>query len=443
VRIIQPIRAASALIAVVSGALLLAAPATYASEPPSPQWVIGSVSVPTNFNPAAGPGEDRYRVLVTNSGSASSEGPITITDELPQGLSLDPRGAFGVNTLVDQSVTLDEHETPGEHFSCALATCVYTGVVIPDQTLELSFPVDVSPEAQGLSPLTNVVRVSGGGASAASLSEPTTISTQPASFSIPPGAATTGLSSLQAGGHPDITNTFGFSSVNEAGSLAGEPKDLTYRLPPGFASDFAGTEACSTDQFVSNECPIGSQVGVTTVGTQNFQKSSRGEYRSFVEPVYNLAPEAGVLAAIGFTVIGNFHIVGQITLRPSDYGASITFHNIDDALVSIVGGSLTVWGIPADPIHDPLRWHIGQAETKGLGYFGTSDGGVAPTPYFTNQPPVVARCTRNSRWTHGKNPGASRLRRPWTGRCSAVTASRSNRRLKRSPPPPLRKPPLG
>jgi uncharacterized repeat protein (TIGR01451 family) len=385
-RIINPVRGAGVLGVVAAGVLLLG-PSPACAESAVAQWTISSVSVPTNFNPAGGPGEDRYRVLVTNSGGASSEGSVTITDELPDGLSLDAKGASGVNTLAEgRSVRLDEGEAPGEHFSCVLSTCTYTGVVIPDQTLELEFPVDIGSEAQGLSPLTNVVRVSGGGASSASLSEPTTISEDPASFEIPQGAATTGLSSVQAGGHPDITNTYGFSSVNAADSLAGEPKTLTYSLPPGFAADFAGTPMCTNAEFIAQECPTDSQVGFTTIDTQSFEKSSEGSYLNFIEPVYNLAPEAGTLATIAFEVAGNFQIEGQITLRPSDYGANVAFHNIDDALVSIVGGSLTVWGVPADPIHDPLRYDYGKKTTQHneSPFFGVSDKGAAVVPYFTS-----------------------------------------------------------
>jgi uncharacterized repeat protein (TIGR01451 family) len=378
-RIINPVRGGSVLGVVAASVLLLAPSPALAEAPVVAQWTISSVSVPTNFNPAARPGEDRYKVLVTNSGGGSSAGPVTISDVLPEGLSLDSAGATGVNTLAGQS-TLDEHELPGEHFSCVLSTCVYTGVVIPDQTLELSFPVDIGSEAQGLSPLTNVVRVSGGGASSASLAEPTTISEHPASFGIPLGAATTSLSSVHAGGHPDITNTFGFSSVDAVGALVGQPKDLTYRLPPGFAADFAGTPVCSDDQFISQECPIDSQVGFTTVNTQTFETSSRGSYHSIIAPVYNVAPEAGTIATIAFVVGGSFFIEGQITLRPSDYGADVTFHNIDDAFLSIVGGSLTTWGVPADPVHDPLRAY----NTFTGPVFGVSDAGTAPTPYFTN-----------------------------------------------------------
>jgi uncharacterized repeat protein (TIGR01451 family) len=368
----------------VAGVLLL--PVAAFAESPAAQWTISSVSVPTNLSPAATPGEDYYKVLVTNSGGASSQGPVTISDVLPQGLALDAKGASGVNTLAGATGEngIDQQEKPGEHFSCALSTCVYTGVVIPDQTLELTFPVDLSAEAAGLPPLTNVVRVSGGGADSASLSEPTTVSEDPAGFEIPSGAATTGLSTAQAGAHPDITNTFGFSSANAGGSLAGEPKNLTYSLPPGFAADFAGTPTCSDDQFITGKCPLDSQVGITTIDTQTFEKSSLGAYKSFIAPVYNIAPEAGTLATIGFDIAQDFFLEGQITLRPSDYGANVTFHNIDDAIVSIVGGSLTVWGVPAAPIHDALRWHPGPPGLEVLGGFGTPDEGVAATPYFTN-----------------------------------------------------------
>jgi uncharacterized repeat protein (TIGR01451 family) len=382
-RSIDHVRVGGALGVLAAGVLLLA-PSLAGAEAPAPRWTISSVSVPTNLNPSAGPGEDRYKVLITNSGGASSNGPVTITDELPEGLTLDSRGAAGVNTVAGLA-NLDEHELPGEHFSCALSTCLYTGVVIPDQTLEVNFPVDLSPEAVGRSPLTNVVRVSGGGASSASLSEATTISESPAAFGIPPGAATTGLSSVQAGGHPDITNTYGFSSVDAGGGLVGEPKTLTYSLPPGFAADFAGTPVCTNVEFVTNECPVDSQVGITTVDTETFEKSSRGAYGSFIEPVYNLVPEAGTLATIGFNIGGSFYIVGQITLRPSDYGANVTFHNIDDAVVSIVGGSLTVWGVPADPIHDPLRGYYKTFNGKHVFLeYGVSDKGAAATPYFTS-----------------------------------------------------------
>jgi hypothetical protein len=408
-RIIGPVRAASVLGVAVAGMLLVSGAAAGSAAAgvvgSAPQWTISAISTPTNLNPAAKPGEDYFKVLLTNTGGAAAGcteahheaeekikaspvfcaagspavNPVTISEVLPSGVTLDPVGVSGVNTLAVRGTEfsgIEEQELPGASFSCVLATCTYGAVVIPDQTLELVFPLDVSPEAQALSPLTNVVRVSGGGAPSVSLSVPTVLSATPAGFEIPQGGATTGLSSMQAGAHPDITNTFAFSSRNAKGELVGQPRDLTYKLPPGFAADFADTPACADAQFILEECPVDTQVGITTLNT--FGRSVEG----LVRPVYNVVPETGQLATIAFSVGGDFFVEGEISLRPSDYGASVAFHNIDDAIVSIAGGSLTVWGVPADPIHDPLRWR--PSSSKGLGAWGVADAGVTVAPYFTN-----------------------------------------------------------
>jgi hypothetical protein len=403
---IHRMRAAGVLGAVAAGVLLFAPSLTLAEAPP--QWTIDSASLPTNISPSAKPGEDIYKVLVTNSGDtvagctktqyeaevargsgsplcpagspAVDPNPITITDELPRGLSPDHAGASGVNTAAGQ-ISLFANETPGFNFSCVLATCTYNGAVIPGQTLEVTFPVDVSPEARALSPLTNTIRVSGGGASAASLSAPTTVSEQPAGFGIAPGAASTALSTLQAGAHPDITNIYNLNTLDAVGQLSGNPKDINYLLPPGFASDFADTPGCTSVQFAISECPTDSQVGIaTTTILDGIEGGKNGEYSTFYDPIYNLSPEAGTLATIAFNVAGNFPIIGQITLRRSDYGATVTFRNINDSLKSVVGGSLTVWGVPADPVHDALR------ATNSIGgpHFGTTDEGAVVVPYFTN-----------------------------------------------------------
>ena len=68
--------------------------------PKAPQWTVTSVSRATNFKPGDETGDDSYLVTVTNTGDASSNGdPIAVTDELPEGLSLDPAGASGEDPL--------------------------------------------------------------------------------------------------------------------------------------------------------------------------------------------------------------------------------------------------------------------------------------------------------------------------------------------------------
>ena len=365
-----------ALAAGVAGLLAFASPTLATAD--GPRWAVTSVSRPTNFKAGDESGKDSYRVTVTNTGGATSTGPIEITDELPAGISLDPAGASGENPLAGAIQAK-------VGFSCALRTCTYAGAVVPGQTLDLTFPVDVSagpfsdtcevPE-EALGCLTNIVRVTGGSAPVASVSTPTVISERAASFGISPGGASTALSSSQAGAHPDFTTSIAFNTVSAAGSLAGDPKDTVDDLPPGFAGDLVDTPSCSAAQFALNGCPIGTQVGVVSL-TFNFGAGRENEPPA-TDPVYKLSPNPGEAAKLGFWVAGNLGVQGGISLRPDDYGLRATFENVKENLLELDTVSLTVWGVPADPIHDPLRYSGGNQ-----GHFGVpSDASRAP--FFTN-----------------------------------------------------------
>jgi hypothetical protein len=338
-----------------------------------PQWTVTSVSRPTNFLPGDKTGDDAYVVTVTNTGGAPSDGsPITISDELPLGLELDPAEASGENELARYKK--GGSSTAG--FSCVLRSCTYSGVVLPSQTLILTFPVDVSEGAKSLE--TNVVRVAGGGAPDAVMETPTTISTAPAGFGISAGGATTVLSTTQAGAHPDITVSIAFNTVSRAGSLAGDPKDTIFDLPPGFAGDLVDTPACPDSMFLEAECSLGTQVGVTTVTIDG--GGVGGLNGPQMVPVYNLAPNAGEIAKLGFLVAGNLYVEGGVSLRPDDYGLRTTFHNVSESVDELDNVSLTLWGVPADPIHDAFRCPKVQGALCEFG--GSSD--AAPVPFFTN-----------------------------------------------------------
>jgi hypothetical protein len=333
-----------------------------------PQWTVRSVSRPTNFKPGDNTGQDVYVVNVMNTGGASSDGsPITVTDELPGGLSLDPVGASGLDDI--RAGVVGNTPEKGAKLVCVFGTCTYTGVVVPDDTLVVEFPVDVLVSES--SSLTNVVRVSGGGAPDATMETPTTISTEPAKFGISPGGATTALSTTQAGAHPDITGSIAFNTVDAQGSLAGDPKETVAEFPAGFGSDFVDTPTCSPTQFSQGECPVGSQVGVITLAV----KGAIGGQN--VKPVYDLSPGPGEVAKLGFAVLDTI-VEGSFTLRPDDYGATVTFPNINSGLVEVENASLTVWGVPADPIHNTYRVS-GGANTK----WGISSD-ASPVPFVTN-----------------------------------------------------------
>ncbi len=342
-------------------------PASAAGE--GPQWTVSSVARPTNLTPGDLKGDEAYVVTLTNTGSANSSGPVTITDELPEGLTLDESvGASGESGNVASGLEIQK-------FECKLRTCTYNSPVIPDETLVVRFPVDVALSAP--SSVTNVVRVSGGGALDALVRTPTTVSSTPAEFGISPGGASTSLSSAQAGAHPDVTTNIAFNTVTARGALAGDPKDTSDELPPGFASDFVDTPSCPASQFLQALCPIGSQVGVITLKVIGNEPSLTG---TFVEPVYDIAPDPGAVAKIGFVVGNQFFFEGTFTLRPGDYGATVTFANANQGLIELDNLSLTVWGVPAASVHDPLRWQPAEGARAHFG--ATSD--AAPEPFVSN-----------------------------------------------------------
>jgi hypothetical protein len=359
--------AVSVLIVALAAVALASVPTALAFSS-GPQWTVTSVSRPTNFVPGDESGENAYVVIVTNTGGASSYGsPITITDELPEGLSPDPAGAFGEDRLAAT------HKVPGAKLKCVLLTCTYMGTVIPGDTLVLAFPVDVSAGAPPS--VTNVVRVAGGGALDAAMTTPTTISSTVASFGISPGGATTALSTTQAGAHPDITTSIAFNTVNRKGALAGDPKDTIDDLPPGFAGDLIDTPSCSAARFSLQECPIDTQVGVTTLTLNLFG----GTAVTDTAPVYNLSPNPGGAAKLGF--VAEVGIQGALSVRPTDYGLRVTFYNTNEFPVEVDNVSLTTWGVPADPVHDPVRWN--PTANNGLGGFGVSSQ-ARPAAFSTN-----------------------------------------------------------
>lgn len=337
-----------------------------------PQWTVTSVSAPTNFTPGDESGDASYRVTVTNTGTSATNGSlITITDELPTGLTIGNSGASGE----DQLIAAIDH-LPGGQLQCVKNACSYSGAVIPDDTLVLTIPVNVSSTAPGT--VVNRVHVAGGGAPDAGMETPTTISTEGVKFGVASGGATTALSTTQAGAHPDLTTSIAFNTINVSGSLAGDPKDTTDDLPPGFAGDLVDTPSCSSSKFSLSECPIGTQIGVTTLTIDLFG----GGRRIFTDPVYNLSPNPGELARLGFYAANDIHIEGGVTLRENDYGLRATFQDTNESSAELDNVSLTIWGVPAAPVHDPLRWRP-PVGSEQQGSFGVSSDSPQ-APFITN-----------------------------------------------------------
>jgi hypothetical protein len=360
------------------------------AEVGGPHWTVTAVARPTNFTAGEEDGGDEYVVAVTNTGDAPSrEGePVVITDEFPAGVS----GAAGASGE-DELAVVDG--LPGAKFGkdCGLTgsgfvSCLYPGVVQPDDTLIVDFPVDVAAHppvgceggapAGAVSCVVNTVRVSGGGALGAAVQTPTDVYESNAkaqaatSFGLARGGASTALSSSQAGAHPDLITSGAFNTVNERGATAQSLKDITDDLPPGFAGDLVDTPVCAPAVFRELACPVATQVGVITI-TLSETSELAGAH---LEPVYNLSPDPGAVAKLGFAIGTDFAYEGDVSVRPEDYGLKTTFFNATAGPVDVDNFALTVWGVPTSPVHNPLR-------LEHVRWGAPPPSGVS-APFFTN-----------------------------------------------------------
>jgi uncharacterized repeat protein (TIGR01451 family) len=343
---------------------LVFAVSSASAEESAPQWTISAVSMPTNFTPNdAKSGEDLYRVVIINTGSAPSTGTITVTDTLPAGLTLDPAGISGVDQL------------SGMPLSCGGPECSYSEPVAPGDSLKLAIPVDTGAAGSE----TNVISVSGGGAEEVSKSTPTEISSTPAAFGIASGSANTVLSNDQAGAHADLTTTIAFNTISHTGILAGEAKNTTDNLPSGFAGDLVDTPTCPVAYFSAhNSCPVDTQIGTTTVVLEQ-----GGFPLESIAPVYNLAPNPGATAKLAFYAGRTFGIQGDVSIRPGDEGLETTFHNVKNT-ASVDSVVLTIWGVPTAASHAALFGVecYSQGQGGNCGAPVTSSGAVVP--FLTN-----------------------------------------------------------
>ncbi len=334
----------------------------------TPVWNLEIHHNETNFAPGANP---EYWFDVDNVGDTASSGPITLTVDLPTGLSRN-------------SVRLD-NEAGGPHpaWSCPgspgdmTLTCTTTNSILahfPSRTLALL--VDVAP---GAGPdLTATATVSGGGAPeappavacppgvGACASELTHISPDPAPFGIVEGSwaadfyGADGVTPVRrSGAHPDLaTFSFDFNSVPHGLSTDGDPlkapsgnvRHVTVDLPPGFIGNPTAVGECTPAELIFDICPASSQVGRADLSlypptnTTRFNESPA---------VFNMTHPLGVVDDLAFNVHGNpIHV--KISLDPSNnYSVRAVASDINETLPDF-STKVTTWGIPADPSHDSV-----------------------------------------------------------------------------------------
>lgn len=167
-----------------------------------------------------------------------------------------------------------------------------------------------------------------------------------------------GSPDVQAGSHPyEVVTSYNLNTVADSnGKLhdeGGDLKDVVVDAPPGLIGDVNAVPVCSELEFFTIVARGGAACkDDTVVGVFHSRTGSFGEGNIYV-PIYNLQPPPGAPAAFGAQVGGGVLFLASVRSN-SDYGVSITVSDIPQ-IIPITGSTFTLWGVPADPRHDPLR----------------------------------------------------------------------------------------
>ena len=196
-------------------------------------------------------------------------------------------------------------------------------------------------------------------------------------------------STSQAGGHPDFTigfeNDTQFDPIIDHPCRCNSPKDIIVNTPAGLIGNPHSAPRCDAERFAFDECPMDSQIGVATPSACLTQvpPGNLGSCGGFVVPLYNLVPPPHVPGLIGFkALIFNSPIVTLLTARTGgDYGLRATVPGLQN---SVAVGTFVqqIWGVPADPVNDDLRFKTTPilAGDFDVGYASNSPR----TPFMTN-----------------------------------------------------------
>jgi hypothetical protein len=317
-----------------------------------------------------GPGTTTLAIYAQNVGGAPSSGQITISVQLPEG------------------VTTTQTPTGEGSWSCAPGgagqsafSCTTEEVVGPSLTpAAIDAPVSAGPEASGTE--TVQVSIEGGGAPLATYEMPLTISSTPAK----PGyqAFTAGAYDeeghldARAGAHPySALASIMLNTVRSPrGSVvpAGEFKDIIASLPPGFLGNPVATPQCPESQL-GNSCSNNTIVGISQPLFNTF--GGQGE----ADPIFNIQAPFGYPGKFRFVIGGDaaFEEISPVGgLRSDeDYGLSVTSFNTAQ-LLPIYGFFFTFWGAPASPAHDSQRCSNIEIHS------GCSPSDAANTAFLTN-----------------------------------------------------------
>jgi hypothetical protein len=331
-------------------------------------------------------------VQAINVGDGPTAGAVTLSDVLPAGFSVvESEGAPQVAFLTEKNAGLDlgPDSSIGAVLEsidglpvCATTSGSVTCTLHPDQmefvekvsgttglglgelksfeTFEIRVKVKADPEAKSGA---NHVEVSGGGAPAARVRRPVSVSGAAPAFGVEDFSMVPeeegGEADVQAGSHPfQFTTGFSLNQNFDSRKPPALPRNIAFNLPAGFIGNATAVRQCTDQQFAAileegtgNRCPEDSALGVVTL---TLDEPVNLQLVTVTVPLFNLTPGVGEPARFGFEF---FH--APVTLDTSvrvgsDYGVVVTVSNITE-LTNYLSSTVTIWGVPGDSRHDSAR----------------------------------------------------------------------------------------
>ncbi len=328
----------------------------------APVWNLDLHHNQTHFPPG---GQAEYWVEASNVGDTDTSGPVSVTINLPAGMTRFSATTEGDNAAFPSKAVWSCPGSIGD----AVITCTTTSTISRHTaSRSLTVVVDVAPSASGSRFAS--AKVEGGGATTtATAVELTRIDPTTAGFGIVDNSfvsdffQTNGLTTeREAGAHPDLlTTAFDFNSEDApTPGLAGDPRrklasgfirDLNVDLPPGFVGAPTAVGECEPSNLGLTTCPRSSQVGridltLYPIFSQRYQTISTG--------VFNMSHPRGTVTDLAFIFAGNpVHIKASLDAA-NRYAITTHVPDINEALPPF-SQKLTLWGVPAHPSHDIER----------------------------------------------------------------------------------------
>jgi hypothetical protein len=173
-----------------------------------------------------------------------------------------------------------------------------------------------------------------------------------------------------AGTHPYLwTINFQIKTDASGHSEGGKVRDIIADLPPGFVGNPKALPQCPHQLFEGGtpHCPANTQVGVLRVQVP--------ELSQVVESIYNMVPPPGIAGQIGFSVLSNNALQNASVRSEEGYGLRVGTYDVPTEISEVTE---EIWGVPADPSHDPERsCYVNNHYQKGC------TSGAPLQPYLT------------------------------------------------------------